>query len=234
MFDNILKLIKVAFLGAFVAVTCSLIVTTTEVVRGLPGQVDHQAMEARKELADKVDSALDAAMFTLNQQGDATRLAAVRELRATREQLVGEIDSTRVQVAETVKASLALADRHAVAFENRLDETNGILSSTAKPIAGVVAQVNAAAPDFLDCDHNPDCVFNRYVGVARATERSAIAIEKALPILTLEAEQTGQHVNRIAGSVDLFVQRVTAPQPLWKTILGVARDAGTAGRMFMP
>jgi hypothetical protein len=34
--------------------------------------------------------------------------------------------------------------------------------------------VNASLPLFLDCDHNPDCIFNRYVGASKGVEQAAL------------------------------------------------------------
>ncbi len=34
-------------------------------------------------------------------------------------------------------------------------------------------------PLLLDCDHNPDCLHNRYVGTARSAEGAAVALERA-------------------------------------------------------
>jgi hypothetical protein len=69
------------------------------------------------------------------------------------------------------------------------------------------------------------------VGVAKGLEQSSLALGKAMPVLTKEAEITGQHIDRIAGSIDQYVTRATAPQAWWKTVIGIAGSVGAAGRL---
>ena len=47
------------------------------------------------------------------------------------------------------------------------------LRPTLRHSAAIAAQIDDSLPMFLDCDHNPDCVFNRYVGVSRGIETAA-------------------------------------------------------------
>lgn len=234
MLDDILKILKFGLLGAITAVVCSLAVTTTGVVEQLPDQLDRQAQMTRDMINSRIASAADLVAYTVQSEGESIRGSAISEVRAGRLALTSEVMGARIDVNDNLRAGLTIAHFHASQLEERIDDTNRILAAVALPVRNVAEQVDAAAPDFLDCDHNPNCLFNRYVGIARGVEQSSLAIGKALPLLTTEAEQTGLHIDRIAGSVDLFVQKVTKPQPLWKTVLGVARDAGTAGRLFLP
>jgi hypothetical protein len=124
-----------------------------------------------------------------------TRAALVAEATAARQDLNRQIAATR-------SAALALSDRQATAFRTGLlertadfgDTTSrqfgvtlsqidtalatatslaGELRPTLRHSAAISAQLDASLPMFLDCDHNPDCVFNRYVGVSRSAETAA-------------------------------------------------------------
>ena len=124
-----------------------------------------------------------------------TRATLVAEAGAARQDLIAQIALTR-------SAALALTDRHVTAFRTGLlaqtavfgDTTSrqfgGTLSRidtalaattsleaelrpTLRHSASVAAQIDDSLPMFLDCDHNPDCVFNRYVGVSRGVETAA-------------------------------------------------------------
>jgi hypothetical protein len=77
-------------------------------------------------------------------------------------------------------------------------------------------------------------VFNRYAGVAKSVEQSAIAIGKAMPGLTASVADTTHHIDRIATSADLYVTRITAPEPWWEKALGITRDLSLLARPFIP
>ncbi len=123
------------------------------------------------------------------------RAALVREADATRQ------DLTR-QVAAARAGAIELSDRQATAFRTGLlAQTGGLGDATSRQIgatlsqidsalatttslelelrptlrhsAAIAAQIDDSLPMYLDCDHNPDCVFNRYVGVSRGIETAA-------------------------------------------------------------
>ena len=127
-----------------------------------------------------------------------TRAALVAEAHAARQDLDHQIAATR-------SAALALSDRQATAFRTGLlAQTAGFTDTTSRQFgatlsridialdaatsletelrptlrhsASVAAQLDDSLPMFLDCDHNPDCVFNRYVGVSRGIETAAIDV----------------------------------------------------------
>ena len=128
----------------------------------------------------------------------ATRAALAGEADAARQDLTRQLAATRA-------AALALSDRQATAFRaGLLAQTADFTSTTSRQLGGtlsqvdstlaataalehdlrptlrhsaaIAAQVDDALPMFLDCDHNPDCVFNRYVGVSRGIEIAATDI----------------------------------------------------------
>ncbi|MGO9229925.1 MAG: hypothetical protein ACLQKA_12070 [Bryobacteraceae bacterium] len=127
-----------------------------------------------------------------------TRAALVEQAGAARQDLTRQIAATR-------SAALAVADRQATQFrtgllaqtagfgdttsrqlggtlsriDTALDSTSSLereLRPTIRHSASVAAQIDSSLPMFLDCDHNPDCVFNRYVGVSRGIETAAIDV----------------------------------------------------------
>jgi len=127
-----------------------------------------------------------------------TRAAFLRETRAARQDLTREVAAARV-------AAVEISDRQATAFrtgilaqsadfgdaagrrlgatlsklDTTLAATNAIeldLRPTLQHSAAIAAQVDDSLPLFLNCDHNPDCVFNRYVGVSRGVETAAIDV----------------------------------------------------------
>lgn len=124
-----------------------------------------------------------------------TRAALLHEADAARQDLTHQIAAARV-------TALALSDRQATAFRTgilaqtadfsdtagrriggTLSQIDSALATTAsleselrptlRHSAAIAAQIDDSLPMFLDCDHNPDCVFNRYVGVSRGIETAA-------------------------------------------------------------
>jgi hypothetical protein len=75
--------------------------------------------------------------------------------------------------------------------------------------AAITTQVNGALPLYLDCDHNPDCVFNRYVGVSKGVERASQNfgqmsqdVRGALPPMIKTWSRIGLDVSGTAANVD--------------------------------
>jgi len=124
-----------------------------------------------------------------------TRAALLREADAARQDLTHQIAAARI-------AALTLSDRQATAFRTGiLAQTADFTDTTGRQIGGTLSQIDSALatatslereirptlrhsaaiaaqiddslPMFLDCDHNPDCVFNRYVGASRSIETAA-------------------------------------------------------------
>jgi hypothetical protein len=127
-----------------------------------------------------------------------TRGALIQEADATRQDLTRQVAAARI-------AALQLSDRQATAFrtgilaqtadfgdtatrqlggtlshiDSALATTTSLereLRPTIQHSAAITAQIDDSLPMFLDCDHNPDCVFNRYVGVSRGIETASIDI----------------------------------------------------------
>lgn len=91
-----------------------------------------------------------------------------------------------------------------------------------------VDQVNDAIPLYLDCTSNPDCVFNRYVGTARAIERTAIAIEKTAPEFTASLNQFTASSAHSAKIIDDYLTEISRPKRWWEKA-GTVGAVGKAG-----
>jgi len=107
---------------------------------------------------------------------EQTRREALKEIARTRADLLTRVDrltdAAESAIAElTARADTQLGTLNATVAANlgRANESLASVSATAEAVrpaldnaGGITAQVNGALPLFLDCDHNPDCVFNRY------------------------------------------------------------------------
>jgi hypothetical protein len=165
-------------------------------------EVDKQASGIRSDAVKLINEQAEKTRTTLSDELGNTRVLVSMEMGATRSLLASELTKTRASltdVSTTADKRLALiqADLNgqlsnvSERLDSQLSGISGQLADSLKPLNGITAQVNEALPLFLDCDHNADCLFNRYVGTARGTEKTAEAIGKiSTDISTLTHELT--------------------------------------------
>jgi hypothetical protein len=77
------------------------------------------------------------------------------------------------------------------------DSVDGVASGAKQ----VESQVSDAVSLTLDCDHNPDCFHNRWVGASRAAEKSAEVLADSLPRIAEGVAQTAENTAAITKSV---------------------------------
>jgi len=193
--QQILLCTFLAALTALAAYTAILIHTATQAVAAIPGEI----AATRGALLQEARAARRDVLVRSERQAAALRsdaMTQVSQIRETADRRIGD--------------TLARADA-------ALDAVNGLrqdLKPTLDHSAAITAQVNDSLPLFLDCDHNPDCVFNRYVGASKGIERAALNfgeasqdVRGALPHLLLTWNQIGTDISGTAGNVD----RLTKP-----------------------
>ena len=162
----------------------------------------------------------------------ATRADLVRQVEATRRDLDGQVRGLAVrserQVAALRADTLAEVDQIRQTADRRLGDTLaradvalGTLETARQDLkptldnsAAITAQVNDALPLYLDCDHNPDCMFNRYVGASKGIERAAMNfgqasadVRDAVPQMLAAWNRIGVGVADTAANLD----RLTKP-----------------------
>jgi hypothetical protein len=166
-------------------------------------------MRAAAKAAEELPAAV-------TRQLQLTRLDAVAEIDLTRGELAAQIAAARRDALSAVKDSLTAADRRIGDSLSRVDAVlalAGGVRSDLKPVldhaASIAAQADAAAPMFLDCDHNPDCLFNRYVGASKGIERASVNVvlmtadvRQALPAAITTWQGIGTNVNGITDNVN--------------------------------
>ena len=204
-------------LTALAGYTAMLIHTATLAVAAIPREIT----ETRSELLQEARAARRDVLARTERQVAAIRNDAVTQLAQIRETADRRVGDT-----------LARAD--AV-----LDTVNGLrqdLRPTLEHSAAITGQVNDSLPLFLDCDHNPDCVFNRYVGASKGIEKAAgnfgqmsTDVRGALPRALDSWQGIGDDVHGITGNV----KRLTTPK-WYDRVLGYGLSLGAAYRDLNP
>jgi hypothetical protein len=130
-------------------------------------RADSQATALREDVLPRVDKI----------EADVTRLvtSSVNDLAAE----VGKANGS---------ISTLVADLRPVL------ENSAALVKDAKSITG---QVDYALPDFLNCEWNQDCVFNRYQGAAKAFENAMLKV----PAFVATGQKTNEQMAGIAVDI---------------------------------
>jgi hypothetical protein len=157
----------------------------------------------RTDLMARADKALDITSRTAQQANDRVKL------------LTDDADTWMKTLTAMTDTRLKDTD----AQLTRANDSLALVTAGLKPVldhAGNIAkQVDDNAPLFLDCEHNPDCVFNRYVGVSKGVERAALNfgqmstdVRAALPTAINTWQGIGTNVNGITANVN----KLTTPK----------------------
>jgi hypothetical protein len=163
---------------------------------------------------------IDSTRAALVAQIESTHRDLIQQVTAARQDVLGRTErqaaALRVDVMAQVAGFRETADRRLGDTLARADRALGTvdalrqdLKPTLEQTAAITAQVSDAMPLFLDCDHNPDCVFNRYVGASRGIELAAMNFGKAstdvstaLPGAITTWQSIGANANGIASNVN--------------------------------
>jgi len=205
--QGVLLCALLAAITALVGYTILLVRAATVVVAGVPAQIDStqaalvaQLEGTRSDLYRQVTAARQDVLGRTERQAAALRIdvmAQAADFRETADRRLGD--------------TLARADRAI----GTVDALRQDLKPTLDHSAAITAQVSDALPLFLDCDHNADCVFNRYVGASRGIERAAFNFGKASTDVSTAlpgAITTWQSIGANANGIATNVNRLTKPK----------------------
>ncbi len=208
--------------------------------------------------AIRLERAATATVEAAGQEVRGTRAALVEELRGARRDLEGEVTAARRDVlsrserevaalrADLVREAQAVrttADARIGDALARADSALGVaeaLDGQLQPVlahsAGIAAQVENGLPLFLDCDHNPDCLFNRYQGTTKAVERAAgdvsamsVDFRRDWPDYLRTWNGIGRNVEETTASID----KLTKPH-WYDRVIGYGLNAAVIYRNLNP
>lgn len=225
-----IALLTASAMGGWLAyeTICSERKITASVV-GIPGMADAQlnsikwdALSAIDEHARRLEAILTGATGMVD-----GRLASFQK------DTVGQLGTANKSIATMTGAIAAALPAATSSLTQSIARFEKDVHTVAEPAGLLVAQVNDQAPLFLDCQFNPDCVFNRYQGLSKAAEQTFQAIAKAAPEMSESAIKIEKHVDHIAGAAEKEADAITRPRKWYEkaATLGVLGLA-TAARVF--
>jgi hypothetical protein len=184
-----MRTVQQILFSALLAALTLLTLSAVRTVNALPGEL----RATREALVAEVD----LTRRDLNAQLRNVAARSERQVAALRRDTLGEVDEIRRTADRRIGDTLSRAD----AALATLDATRQDLEPVLAQSAAAAAQVNDALPLFLDCDHNPDCVFNRYVGASKGIERAAANFGQASADVRGAVPQMLATWNRIGAGV---------------------------------
>ena len=139
-----------------------------------------------------------------------------RQVAAARRDVLAEVAQIRLTADRRTGDALARVD----AALDKIEEVRGDVQPVLKHASSVAAQVDDAAPLFLDCEYNPDCAFNRFQGTSKAIEQMAQAGAKAAPEITASVAGIASSGNAIAADAKREADEITKPKTPVEKALG--------------
>ena len=177
-------------------------------------------------------------------------VAAVQPVLASARQTVDAARPVLVVLSERTRQASSTIDAATLAV-GRLDalvaSTQGDLHSAighldeqvkaAGPVlanaAEITRQVADAAPGVLDvltdCESNPSCFTNRWIGLTYDLEQTMRTIQKAAPEMSKSTNEIAAHFDSMAGSADKWVSRQLAPPTKKQTFFSAIERFGLIG-----
>ena len=183
----------------------------TRATRALPGAVSGALRATRTDLVGQVAAAREDLAGQIEASRKDLLERTERQLAALRGDVMGQVAETRKVADQRIVDTLARVDTAL----DKVEELRGDLKPVFDHAASLTKQVDDAAPLFLDCEFNQDCVFNRYVGASKGVERAAMNfgqmsadVRAALPA----AITTWQGIGTNVGGITANINQLTKPR----------------------
>jgi hypothetical protein len=179
----------------------------------VPGIVDARLAAIQADTLRLVDAhgkTLEGITANAVARADA-RLAGIEE----------QLTAANHEIASVTQAAAATIPETASFVTKSIASISQDVHSVSVPAAAVVAQVNDAAPLYLDCEFNPSCAYNRFQGISKATEQTMQAVAKAAP-------EIADSTVRIEKDIQREADELTKPKRWWQKLEAWLTLAGVA------
>jgi hypothetical protein len=196
----------------------------------LPATLDRavaREAEATREMLSRLvterGNALDAQLTGLRRDVRQMETDIARRAEGQLNLIRRDLNAQLSQLSGTVTNQTAAVTASAANVLQQYGELSIPLNKTLK-------QVSETADLALDCDHNPDCVYNRYVGTMRGVEKTAVAVAKMADSVQQVTPETARAVQHTSRDMAIIVNRFARPTHWVKSVIFTA--ARSAGKWF--
>jgi hypothetical protein len=187
---------------ALTGATCSLLLTVQAAVKALPVELARQGDLLRVQSLAEIDLQATALQKSANAQLTVIRKDTVAQAAAfagiADRQLTGARSDLKQTVAESVKTVVAPLE----GLRSDLQPVLANAGTLTKTAADLTQQIDDQAPMFLDCEYNPDCVFNRFQGTSKAIEKAAVSTSSAMAEVNRDLPVTVAGLDKIVANSD--------------------------------
>lgn len=224
LLEALLKIVLSVLLSASAIWFFGELAWTVHVWRGeLPALVDQHAT--------MVETRLDSRAASIQAQASDELAATRKDLLSHFDAAVAHVDSRLGSLQDTAQTELqrtradVLAELHPSVLK-----ANDLLDAYTR----VPAIVGGRLDPWTNCTGNGACwqaQFTASLGATRHTMGEIAIASRSFPELVTTFQGTNRQIEGIATDTHRLVSRWTAPEPLWKKLLGVGRDAAVIGRI---
>lgn len=196
----------------------------------LNGTVNSKFEELRGDVTAELHPVALSAKKTLDQT--AALLSTAREQAGKLDipAINGKVKQFDVVGLNTSIAAIGPAFTQAGAA---LSTTATDIGQTTSPLNAILAQVNLALPDFLDCQvtedgvGNKSCLSIRYDDLTSDLDKTINAVTLATPKIVTSVEGMASDGKGITGDAKRYVDAFVAPKTKWEKVEGFAESFGT-------
>lgn len=181
-----------------------LLITADLTIKALPKQLDARIGSVQESLTGQIS----VAVADMNARLDDSIKAIDRRSGEALE----IVDRTSAALVDSKTGVTAIAAKAEADLNTQLGTVNSTLSGVAAPVKASAEQIDKALPDFLDCYNdgygNDSCIFNRWVGTAKAVEKMSQTVAAEIPKIAVDAESIAHSTAGVANSANLTGQEV--------------------------
>lgn len=195
-------------------------------------QVREQGEKTRVFAKEIIEKEMADTRLMLSAELEGTRDFASQEIALARNDIKGIADladSRLAGIQRDLNTQLASAGAN---LNDRAVDLNRTLELTSAPYRSIGQQFSDAAPLFLDCDHNADCLFNRWVGMGRGVEDISLSLGSIAKTAERSAPAFVGSVTGIADNTKRFTDKFVQPKPLYKYLIDAAPGAMAIWKIF--
>jgi hypothetical protein len=192
-----------------------------QMAAAVPGIVDSRLAAIQTQTLGLVDQHMTRIEATVN---GAVRVADKRlaGIQAVAAQQLGDANQSIESIATISRAASSALPVLTGSVSQALGGIAADVHQVTTPAASLAAQLNDAAPLYLDCDSG-NCLFNHIQGISRSIDLMTKEIAKAAPQMADSAVKIEGSAASISKSVDREVTELTKPKRWWNHVEDFAK-----------